>query len=406
MLRSTFAGFKTASSALKVSQSLLDVVGQNMANVNNEGYTRQRLDISSVSSSSSNLKYGTNSVAIGQGVVSTGLSQCRDAFLDLRYRQQSALTGSEDIQSEALRELENVFDEIETDGLDAQFSDFIDQLQSLTSSPSDAVVESVVKTSASMLCQIFNNYSDQINTIKDEQTSYLRDGAIVDVNQLMKNIAELNEEIKKDNISGTPALELNDQRNALLDELSSYMDIEVNLTATPIGGGNEIDVLSVTLRESGMKLIDNGEYSVLGVAGAGTDYTGISLLKSIDNTLNNPSDPGSGLKYQDGTDITGAMTSGQIGGYIKMLNGQGEFGASGSPDDRGLQYYEKMLDTLAGKFAEVMNDCNRTKKLDADGNPLTDADGNYIYEDKLLFEAEGSGTVLAANIKISEAWKN
>jgi flagellar hook-associated protein 1 FlgK len=100
------------------------------------------------------------------------------------------------------------------------------------------------------------------------------------------------------------------------------------------------------------------------------------------------------------------MTSGQIGGYIKMLNSQGEFGTSGSPDDRGLQYYEKMLDTLAGKFAEVMNDCNRAKKLDADGNPLTDADGNYIYEDKLLFEAEGSGTVLAANIKISEAWKN
>ena len=121
MLRSTFLGYKTATSALTVNQNMMDVVGQNISNVNTEGYTRQRLDINSVSISNSNLKFGTNGVIVGQGVEASGMSQYRDSFLDMRYRVESAKVGSEDVQLEALSDLESVFDEISTDGLDSQF---------------------------------------------------------------------------------------------------------------------------------------------------------------------------------------------------------------------------------------------------------------------------------------------
>ena len=48
MMRSTFAGFTTATLALNASHRALEVTGQNIANINTPGYTRQRLDIKSL----------------------------------------------------------------------------------------------------------------------------------------------------------------------------------------------------------------------------------------------------------------------------------------------------------------------------------------------------------------------
>jgi len=409
MLRSTFLGYKTASSALKVNQNQLDVVGQNMSNVNTSGYTRQRLDINSVSFSTNNLKYGNNGVIIGQGVKASGISQYRDSFLDLRYRNEAAKTGKESVQLDSLSDLEAVFDEISMDGLDAQFSDLVEQLQSLTSSPSDPVIEGVVRTSASMLCQMFNNYSEQINTVKNQQTSYLKDGAIEDVNQLMKNISILNKQIKEDNVSGNPALELNDKRNMLVDELSSYLDIEVKLKQVSIGGGRTIDELSIALKGNNMNLVDDNEFAELEVVTTGADV-GISLKKNIDNTLLDSNDVNSGNKFEVGNDLTASIDKGQIAGYIDFLNGKGEFNSADPLEVRGVQYYESMLDTLANKFAEVMNDANKNLKVDSDGNPLK-SDGtiatlpaDYIYEDRILFEPRTGTDITAGNIKVSDKW--
>lgn len=397
MLRSTFLGYNTASSALKTSQNLLDVVGQNISNVNTEGYTRQRLDINSVSLDTSNLKYANNGLVIGQGVGVTNISQYRDSFLDLRYRTESAKSGSESVKLGALSDLESVFDEISMDGLDAQFSNLVDQLQSLTSSPTDPVIEGVVRTSASMLCQLFNNYSEQVNTVKNQQTSYLKDGAIVGVNQLMKNIASLNIQIKEDNISGNPALELNDKRNTLIDELSSYLDIEVSTNPLQIGGGKTIDELSIKLKENDMEIVNDDEFVQLGVLETDGDV-GIILKKKLDNSAIDPLNPAI------------VIDKGQIAGYLEFINGKGEFDTSGSTEVRGVQYYESMLDTLANKFAEVMNDANKSLKVDNDGNPLK-LDGtiatlpsDYVYEDRILFEPRTGTDITAGNIKVSNDW--
>ena len=48
MLRATFAGFSTALSALQANQKRLDITGQNLANMNTVGYTRQQLETSSL----------------------------------------------------------------------------------------------------------------------------------------------------------------------------------------------------------------------------------------------------------------------------------------------------------------------------------------------------------------------
>ncbi|MEG0108609.1 MAG: flagellar basal body protein, partial [Lachnospiraceae bacterium] len=90
MLRSTFSGFTTARLAMRASQGSLDVVGQNIANLNTDGYTRQRLDVVSIHNSNS------GPLAIGYGVEIKSISQVRDPFLDVQYRSQIAKVGYAD----------------------------------------------------------------------------------------------------------------------------------------------------------------------------------------------------------------------------------------------------------------------------------------------------------------------
>jgi flagellar hook-associated protein 1 FlgK len=371
MLRSTFLGYKTATSALKVNQNHMDVVGQNISNINTKGYTRQRLDISSVAFNTSNLKYGTPGPIIGQGVNATGVSQFRDAFLDLRYRMETAKAGSEQVQLEALRDLESVFDEISMDKLDAQFSDLLTQLHSLTSSPSDPVMEGVVRTSAEILTQMFNDYSRDIETIYNQQLNYLENGAVEKVNELTKNIAKLNQQIKESNISGNPALELNDERNMLIDELANYIDIEVEIIPLPIGGGKEIDELVIRLSGTTYELVNRNNSNEI----ATKKENGI-----INIELTGETDP-----------ITDSIKGGQIDGYLKFLNGKGEFATAeditayeNAAVVKGVQYYSNMLDLLANQFATTMNSLN------------TDAGGGELFG--------GGVPITAGNIKIHDGW--
>jgi flagellar hook-associated protein 1 FlgK len=387
MLRSTFLGYKTATSALTVSQNQMDIVGQNISNVNTKGYTRQRVDINSVSFRTSNLKYGLTGVVIGQGVETSGVSQYRDTFLDLRYRNESSKAGSEEVQLSALSDLEAVFDEITTDGLDSQFSDLLEQLHSLTSSPSDPVLEGVVRTSAEMLTQMFNNYSDQIQTIKEQQLTYLEDGAIEKVNQLLDNIAELNDQIKADNISGNPALELNDERNMLIDELSSYLDIDVDVVPLDIGGGKTIDELVIKLDGTNTELVNREEHAELGIGTENGNTTVGLKIPQVDTDGKVIKDADGNTIYTAGlTDISSSINGGQIDGYLKFINGSGDFADSTGYTNKGIVYYEKMLDTVANKFATEMNLLNGV--------------------DKPLFDKRSGTDITAGNIKISDAWAN
>lgn len=394
MLRPTFLGFKTASSALRVSQALMDVTGQNMANSETKGYTRQRLDINSVSINARNLKYGLPGPVIGQGVTALGNSQYRDPFLDLKYRAEAAKAGGEGVKLDALGDIEAILDEITKDGLGTQFSDLAAQLQSLTQSPSDPVLEGVVRTSASLLCQIFNNASKKIDTVEEQQEGYLKEGAITDVNSLLSKIADLNKQIRENNVGGNPALELNDTRNLMIDELSSYMDIEVKVTPVTIGPNKTVDELKIILKGDGanIELVNDKDFAQLDVKNK-TDSGG-NEIKGVDIKLSKSID----ASFPADTLLTDIIDKGQLSGYLNFLNGKGEFAdtSDGENSFRGVQYYRGMLDTLANTFAKLMNEANS----------IVDTADPTKNQDKPLFEAKDKVSgITAGNISISQQWK-
>lgn len=387
MLRPTFSGFQVAKRGLSASQKLLDVTGQNISNINTDGYTRQRIDLYSIAHSSGNVQYGDLVGGIGRGVGDLGASQIRDPFLDLRYRAEASKVGKQDVMNDALSDLEAIFDEISKNGLDSQFSDFISQLQALSQTPSDPVIEGVVKTSASMITQLFNHYAKQIDTISGQQTTYLED-SVNDVNSLLSGIAELNKQIREANIHGDKALELNDRRNSMIDELSIYMNVEIVRTSEDIGNGREVENLSIKLKDNDMVLVNGREAAKLKCDDsdmAANNNMKVVVEKSID------------ANFANGTDLTNVLTQGEVSGYLAFLNNEAEFtdNTSFSTDERGIKYYKGMLNQVANKFATEFNKANTT----------TDADGNII-EKPLFGTSDGSTEITAANIKITDAWKN
>ena len=262
-MRSTFAGFTTAQLAMRASQKALDITGQNIANINTAGYTRQRLDLISLNSSTGVNKYESQfNAKVGNGVLIKGMSQIRDPFLDVRYRTELANVGTSDQKLAVLKDLELIFDEITKTGTQEQLSEITSMLQKLSSEVGNKEFDSMVKSSSDVFTKLLNQYANQLNGIRKEQETNL-DIDVTKVNDILENIQKLNETIETNHIHGNPALELQDQRNLLIDELSSYMKIEVRTNKVELSESSTIERLNIyfTGTAGNVPLVKGGEFA-------------------------------------------------------------------------------------------------------------------------------------------------
>ena len=102
---STFGSLTTVRLGIYAAQKGLDVTGNNITNINTNGYTRQRLDQVSLYSSAADKSASQYNVRVGQGAVISGLSQLRDPGLDISYRNAVSNVGSADQKLAGLEKL-------------------------------------------------------------------------------------------------------------------------------------------------------------------------------------------------------------------------------------------------------------------------------------------------------------
>lgn len=386
MLRSTFYAFTTASRALAINQKSLDVVGQNISNLGTLGYTRQRVDRYSMSANQRSMYATRGDGNVGQGVGMQGISQSRDPFLDIRFRKEAPKVGELDARLTVLEDIETVFDETTMNGITSQISDLVKQLQTLSSKTGQPEFDGIVKTSAELLTRLFNQFSNKLDGTRKEQEFNLESIAVPKVNDLLKGLSNVNANIKKEQMTGGNPLELLDQRNVILDELSQYVKIDVKTTSVSVSPGVSYDEMTVSLSDDAGNLVP-----ILDPKG----YKELSAFK----------DPTSGkysIRIPDGaggfTDVTNRIPTGNFKGYLDMLNEAGEFDQAGV-NIRGIGYYEGMLDNLAGKFATEMNALNQS--VFDNGTPP-----KLLIQGGDLFESKDGNPITAGNIKISDGWAN
>lgn len=463
----TFGSFTQARLGIYAAQSGLSVTGNNIANINTHGYTRQKLDQSSFYAGGSDRYYAQNDVRVGNGVLCTGVSQLRDPYLDIRYRNEMASVGAMDAKLGGLETIQHILDEVgagedEFGILGAQFSDLFKQLEQLSANTGLSEYDIQVRSSAEALTKLFRSYAARLEDAKNNAEMKL-DQDVESVNKILSNIRDLNSSIRKAQIHGDNALELRDQRNLLIDQLSSYMKIDVTYSNEDLGGGVIVEKLTIKLGNANPEpdpLHKDESTLIDGVYG-----TQLSIPEKINDPNGNPVDntnltvkldplkdrkgnvmqvkDGNGKKDSEAVQLGDNDLYGALQAQREMLTEAGEFTSDDviqnvDPDaagKRGIPYYQKTLDLLARKFAETFNKANqgyvynsKGEYVDVDGNPIKDAQGNVLtnknpltpaqetylknnggqFKGGNLFSNSSSGDdatdITAANISISASW--
>lgn len=433
---STFGAFTMARLGIYASQKGLDVTGNNISNINTTGYTRQVLDQISLRVGGKDRYSSTYDSRTGSGTLVTGISQIRDPYLDIRFRTEQASVGAMDAKLAGLEDLAGVLDEVadgEGDGiLQAQFNDLVSQLQALSNGR--VTDDSLVRSSADSLVKLFNNYASRLEGIKEDYEDILEQD-VKDVNDILTSIRELNESIQKSEIHGDSALEMRDERNLLLDQLSEYMKIDAIYEPVQIGAGAAVDKLVIRTSGTPSRTIVDGSYVAelslrAGANGSPPDenynldlgplkdsqdrvlttkstttelYAGTDIMTDIAALPAEKVVDGQKTAYTY-TAITGAdgkkyiqtvsetssteikLTDTELYGALRsdreLLTEKGEFTEKGVVDNqidlnattkRGIPYYQSALDALARKFAQVLNDANT--------GYLKNAKGDYVGKD-------------------------
>lgn len=438
----SFGDFVIARTGIMSSQMALNITGQNISNINTTGYTRRSLDQTTFVLNGSGLYRSNNSFSAGAGVMMNGISQLRDPYLDIRFRDEMSNVGSADALLGGLEQIQQVINDVNKNGITTQFQDLLDKFGKLNSNNiGTAEFDNLIKNSAQSLCQLLNQAASKLQDVKENYEMKYNE-EVGNLNDLIDNIRNINEQIRKADINGDLALELRDQRNVMLDELSQYMKVDITYGKESLGSGIEIEKLTINVVDdstgkSKYTLIDginsaditiNDDYSLnlsevkdkngnivetpkLGADGkpeidANTGKV-IMVTQFPNGDIGNVSIEDDPNTQQNESSIVGY---GALESMRQILTGKGEYADVNNGEDtaHGIPYYQESLNQLAKTFAEKMNELN-TK--DAQGNDLYDAlnpnnPNNINGAGNLFAPNDGTTDITAANIDISDDWRN
>ena len=216
------------ASGLQTSQNALNTTAHNMSNVDTVGYTRQQVQLGTRTYKTISKSAASNAyLQTGHGVNYTQVKQVRDYFLDKAYRRESGRSAFYDTSAVAVEEIENLFQELEGRAFAGAISNLWTSVQEMAKDPGNAVNQGVFVQRCSEFLSRANavytglcEYQDNLNYQVMQQVNTM--------NAYAKRISELNQEIVKiESGKVEHANDLKDERNQLIDELSSmgYIDV-------------------------------------------------------------------------------------------------------------------------------------------------------------------------------------
>lgn len=254
----TFGGLTTAINALNTHRNLLEVAGQNVANANTPGYSRQRADLAAIGGQGQPAIYALWQGA-GSGVAVQDIVRVRDAFTDARDRTEHARGGYLDGMQTSLDQVEQLINEPSDQGLQAQLHTFWSAWHEVANSPGNLPVRTQMLGQAQTVAIALNDANNGLNAIWATTRGQL-DAQVQDINVTANSIAELNQAVVRARTSGTGGNELADRRDQLVLHLADV----AGATAQPRADG------SVDVFISGSTLVSGQSVRPLVAAGANT----------------------------------------------------------------------------------------------------------------------------------------
>jgi len=287
--------------ALAAQTAAIGVAGENIANVNTPGYTRQTAVLATAPVSSD------QNPAIGNGVVVAAVQRTYDRFLQSQINTANSASGEKSVVQSSLQRIEPLFSDLSDTGLGTSMQNFFSAWQDLAMNPQGAAERQSVLAKAQTLVDDFHQISDSLNAVKQNAQQSLT-AVTSGINSTVAQIAALNGQIRTAQQGGGNTNQLQDSRDLLIQDLS----LKVGITTLEQSDGT----VNVSLSR-GPQLVAGDRPATLSLRDdpANSGFSRIIL---------NP--PGGGT----GTDITPLVsgtdgTAGELGGTLfvrdSLVNG-------------------------------------------------------------------------------------
>ncbi|WP_062050214.1 flagellar hook-associated protein FlgK [Bacillus sp. JCM 19034] len=368
-MQSTFHGLETARRAMMTQQYALHTVGQNIANANTQGYTRQRVNFAPTEPYPN---VGRNAPRIpgqiGTGVQAGSVQRIRDQFLDIQFRNEFNKEGYWATKVVAFEKLEDVLNEPSNEGLKHQIDEFWKAFQELSTDPEDAGARRIVRQRAVAVTETFHHLHDSLTTIHNDYKEEI-EVTEKEINRLFKELEDINQKVREAEPHGYVTNDLYDKQDLILDKLSSMLNIQVKReeSSGDPSAAAEGAVTVILIDDSGKQMLGNDGEPIVLVDGTGQlSYKRLAIEFSEDESFVSRFT----LVDEDENELANidldTMPRGAMKGLIEA------FGYGASIDDvKGIlpdMFAE--IDLLAETFANQINEVHQI------GFTLPDLNGN------------------------------
>ncbi|MDR7869616.1 MAG: flagellar hook-associated protein FlgK [Tissierellaceae bacterium] len=258
-----FSTLNTANKGLFAQQTALHTTSHNIANANTKGYTRQRVEMKA------DFAYNLGGVGqLGTGVKMDSIVRLVDDYVTKQIRNEMGTLERYTAKSEVIDQLEVIFNEPSTTGLNFYLGEMFDSWQELSKNPESLTSKTVVVEKSKALADTINHMADQLQSLKDETIGQIEKNAM-DFNSIVEKLESLNQQILNISITGQVPNDLLDQRDLMLQDLGNIADFKTDFD------------------KYGRVSIKNGEIDLLG---DNQDLYELSVVKDIvdnkDGTFN------------------------------------------------------------------------------------------------------------------------
>jgi flagellar hook-associated protein 1 len=345
---STFQGLEIAKRGMSTQQMALYVTGNNIANANTPGYSRQRVNFTETEPyPPASMNRPQIPGQMGTGVEAGSIQRVREKFLDLQYRDEATKLGYWSTRSDAIAKMEDIMNEPSDFGLGKVMSQFWQSLQDLSTNPENEGARAAVRQRGVAVAESFRYLSNSLSKIRTDLGQEIKTG-LLEVNSILKQISELNDQIKAIEPNGYLPNDLYDKRDALVDELSKFINVKVD---TVPSGGNSLDIAEGIYEIS----MVNGDGSLMKIV-TQNGFSSFSVDPAVSGDPTNPDGYISHIQITDEQGNTSSLLPDQIAsGRMKALI---EMYGYGTGPDNIKGYYPDMLadlDKMAYSFVTMFN---------------------------------------------------
>ena len=241
----------TGISGVRTYQRALATVGNNIANVDTEGYSRQRVEIAQSASSSE------GSLNIGNGARAVRVQRSYDNFVVENLRSSQSQLNKHQATLEYVTQLENILADKQL-SLSTSMDGFFAAVQEVSLSPSSvAARQNMLNVAESTVAQ-FTSVGTQLSLIEENSYSDLT-GQVSSLNQLADQLASVNASLNRVNSLDKQPNELLDRRDTLIQDMSKLLRVHV---VEKNNGAVDIHIGDVA---SGQYLVKDKTASTLGI---------------------------------------------------------------------------------------------------------------------------------------------